>query len=78
METTNLQTVIGPDGKLRIEIACHLPPGPADVVVTVRPASSAGKVRWHDFYGVGRDVWTGEDAQDYVNRLRDEWHDEPA
>lgn len=26
--------------------------------------------------GLGQDVWTGLDAQEYVNRLRDEWHDQ--
>jgi hypothetical protein len=23
--------------------------------------------------GLGREIWAGEDAQHYVNRLRDEW-----
>ena len=29
-----------------------------------------------DFEGVGEEMWRGIDAQDYVNRLRDEW-DQP-
>jgi hypothetical protein len=78
METTNLQTVIGTDGKLRIEIPSRLPPGPAEVVVTVRTVGSARPLTWRDFYGLGRQLWAGEDAQEFVNRLRDEWHHEPA
>lgn len=26
-----------------------------------------------DLWGVGREIWRSIDAQDYVNRLRDEW-----
>jgi hypothetical protein len=26
-----------------------------------------------EFEGVGAEMWEGVDAQDYVNRLRDEW-----
>ncbi|MDX2141681.1 MAG: hypothetical protein SF123_26575 [Chloroflexota bacterium] len=29
-----------------------------------------------EFEGVGAEIWEGMDAQDYVNRLRDEW-DQP-
>jgi hypothetical protein len=25
-----------------------------------------------DFYGLGKGLWKGDDAQDYVNKLRDE------
>jgi hypothetical protein len=25
--------------------------------------------------GLGKEIWAGVDAQEYVNRLRDEWHD---
>jgi hypothetical protein len=78
METINMHTVIGPDGKVRIEVPCHLPPGPAEVVVVIGPAVSSRELMWRDFYGLGRDLWQDEDAQDYVNRLRDEWHNEPA
>jgi hypothetical protein len=31
-----------------------------------------------ELHGLGKDVWVGLDAQEYVNRLRDEWHDETA
>jgi hypothetical protein len=73
METVSLQTVIGTDGKLRIEVPCRSSPGPAEVVVVIRPAPPAGKeLQWRDFYGLGKEIWHNEDAQDYVNGLRDE------
>lgn len=28
-----------------------------------------------DLHGLGKESWAGVDAQDYVNRLRDEWSD---
>lgn len=27
---------------------------------------------WKNLYGLGKGVWKGEDAQDYVNRLRED------
>jgi len=27
---------------------------------------------WNDLYGMGKGIWGGEDAQDYVNRAREE------
>jgi len=26
-----------------------------------------------ELHGLGKDIWQGVDAQDYVNKLRDEW-----
>ena len=78
METINVNTLIGADGMVRIEVPCHSPPGPAQVVMLIRPEPSMAKLRWRDFYGLARDLWHDEDAQDYVNRLRDEWHHEPS
>ena len=37
MKTMTLQTEIGQDGMLRLEVPCGLPPGQADVVVIVQP-----------------------------------------
>jgi len=74
METIRLQTVIGPDGKLCVEVPPGFPPGPAEVLVVsrvLRPA--AAKLQWRDFYGLGKEIWGNQDAQEYVNRLRDEW-----
>jgi hypothetical protein len=37
LKTVMLQTEIGLDGKLRLEVPTDLPPGPAEVVVVVEP-----------------------------------------
>ena len=74
METLRTKTVIGPDGKVKIEVPSNLPPGPADVVLVVSPAAEApATAHWRDLRGLGSEIWEGEDAQEYVNRLRDEW-----
>lgn len=74
METVCLDAVNGPDGKVRLEVPCSLPPGPIKVVVVLGPAQeTAKKVHWRDLYGLGKEIWSGMDAQEYVNRLRDEW-----
>ena len=30
------------------------------------------ELNWKELYGLGRGLWKGEDAQDYVNSLRDD------
>jgi hypothetical protein len=37
MKTTTLQATIGPDGTIHLDIPSDLPPGPAEVEVTIRP-----------------------------------------
>ena len=74
METLRLTTVIGPDRKLRIEAPTHLDPGPAEVVVVVTSAPRPKRaVTWRDLAGLGKEIWRDEDAQEYVDRLRNEW-----
>ena len=29
-------------------------------------------LNWNDLYGTGKGIWEGDDAQDYVNRVREE------
>ncbi len=29
-------------------------------------------LNWNDLYGIGKGIWAGEDAQEYVNRTREE------
>jgi len=29
-------------------------------------------LNWNDLYGTGKGLWRGDDAQDYVNRAREE------
>ena len=74
METICLEAVNGPDNKVRLEVPCQLPPGPVQVVVVVASAPQPAKeVRWSDISGLGKEIWEGIDAQEYVNQLRDEW-----
>lgn len=74
METIQLTTEIGPDGTLRIVAPTHCGPGPAEVLVVVQPLSIPDvAVDWGDAYGLGKEIWGGIDAQEYVNRMRDEW-----
>lgn len=74
METLQLTATIGPDRVLRLEAPTHQPPGPAHVVVVIAPLADEKKTfRWRDLAGLGKDIWEGEDAQEYVDRLRDEW-----
>ncbi|MBF0567026.1 MAG: hypothetical protein HQK89_17510 [Nitrospirae bacterium] len=30
------------------------------------------EIDWNDLYGLGKGFWKGEDAQEYVNRLRED------
>jgi len=74
METLQLTATIGPDHILRLETPTHAPPGPATVVVVISPLGAAETTfRWRDLAGLGKEIWAGEDAQQYIDRLRDEW-----
>jgi hypothetical protein len=35
-------------------------------------AKSGTTLNWNDLYGSGKGIWRGDDAQDYVNRTREE------
>ena len=35
-------------------------------------AKSGMALNWNDLYGTGKGLWRGDDAQDYVNRAREE------
>lgn len=43
--------------------------------LTEQPADKQHNIM--EFRGVGKEMWAGIDAQDYVNRLRDEWDQRP-
>ena len=40
----------------------------------VRSVQTKSRVtlNWNDLYGTGKGIWGGDDAQDYVNRAREE------
>jgi len=73
METLQLKATIGADHILRLEAPTHEPPGPANVVVVISPLVEEKTFQWRDLAGLGKEIWEGEDAQRYVDRLRDEW-----
>lgn len=35
-------------------------------------AKSAMALNWNDLYGMGKGIWSGDDAQNYVNRARED------
>jgi hypothetical protein len=73
MTTLTVQSEVRSDGKLKIEVPCGLPPGPLEVVLTVRTQTdrAAGpQPRWGELLGLGREVWQGIDPQEYVRELR--------
>ncbi len=37
-----------------------------------QPLTSRQQLDWKPLYGLGKGLWEGEDAQDYVNRLRED------
>ncbi len=49
------------------------------IVDTLPDAAEESPQKLHnimEFLGVGAEMWEGIDAQEYVNRLRDEWDQE--
>jgi hypothetical protein len=67
MEPRRLTTVVGPGGRIRIDVPSSLPPGPVDVTVVVTAGERPAGLRWRDLYGLGQGIWAGEDAQVYVD-----------
>jgi hypothetical protein len=72
MQTLKLDTVIGPDGHLRLDVATQLPPGKAEVVIVASPAVNGHGPRYDFSDLAGRLQWQG-DAVAEQRRLRDEW-----
>jgi hypothetical protein len=74
METIRVVADVARDGSIHIDAQTTLQPGPAEVVVVVNPLLGDNEIiDWSDAYGVDKALWQGVDAQEYVNRLRDEW-----
>ena len=73
MKTMLGEAEITEERMLRIELPCDLPPGPVEVVVVVGPhleSGAAASRHWDELYGLGREVWQGVDARQYVADLR--------
>jgi hypothetical protein len=71
METFTTRVTLGEDGKLRLEVPCHLPPGAVDVVVVMAPLVK--QVDITEFRGLGKEIWEGVDVEAHINELRGEW-----
>ena len=73
MKTMAGEAEVTNERMLRVELPCDLPPGPVEVVVVVesQPDRSRAPTRnWDELYGLGREVWQGVDARQYVADLR--------
>lgn len=72
MQTVAVKSQIDPDGRLHLDIPVDLPAGPVEVVVVIQPerATEAHDIR--ELRGLGKEIWTGIDAQEYVDGLRGE------
>jgi len=73
VKTMTIQSEITREGTLKIEVPCDLPPGPVEVELTVRCPNGLPEQPmqdWDQLYGLGREVWAGVDARQYVQDLR--------
>jgi hypothetical protein len=73
--TVTMQSQIGTDGKLRLEMPCALPPGPVEVVLTVKAVNGAilpSGPPWDQLLGRDKDVWQGVDVECYLAELRED------
>lgn len=48
-----------------------------DTLPEAAPEQPKKRRKITEFRGVGAEMWQGIDAQEYVNRLRDEWDQHP-
>lgn len=48
-----------------------------DLTETPLDASTSPKPSIMYWYGLGKEIWDGVDAQEYVNKLRKEWDSRP-
>jgi hypothetical protein len=74
MELLTIHTQVTAEGTIKIEVPCDLPPGPVEVELRVRVTErpSGALPRWDELYGLGREVWEGVDAREYLRQLRED------
>jgi hypothetical protein len=48
-----------------------------DIDSKPQPESPQKRRSLREFRGLGKEIWDGIDAQEYVNKLRSEWDDRP-
>jgi len=68
----NLDKIDSQIMNLPVSEQIHLIERIAKRVRTVQ-AKSGLTLNWKDLYGTGKGIWEGDDAQDCVNRAREEW-----
>jgi len=69
--TDNLEKIESKIMSLPVSEQIHLIERIARRVRTVQTKSGI-TLNWNDLYGTGKGIWEGDDAQDYVNRAREE------
>ncbi len=74
MLTQTIQGVVSEDGMLRLEVPCDMPPGPVEVVLTIRPleAKDAPRFKWDSLYGLGKEIWEGVHVEEYIREMRED------
>ncbi len=40
--------------------------------IRAKKISEKGSLDWNDLYGLGKDIWGDEDAQEYLNSIRED------
>ena len=73
MHTISGKAQIDTQGNLHADLPAGLPPGEVDVVVLVQPGNGEKTHDIRELRGLGKEIWQGQDAQEYVDRLREEW-----
>lgn len=71
MDIYERRVIVGEDKKIRLEIVTDFAPGPVDVAVIMVPFPAEKAVKFQDYVGLGKEIWEGVDAQEYVNTLRE-------
>jgi hypothetical protein len=71
MRTANLEKIESQIMSLPVSEQIHLIERIARRVRSVQTKSGI-TMNWNDLYGMGKGIWRGDDAQDYVNRARKE------
>jgi len=69
--TNNLEKIESQIMSLPVSEQIHLIERIARRVRSVQTKSGI-TLNWNDLYGTGKGIWRGDDAQDYVNRAREE------
>jgi hypothetical protein len=69
--TNNLEKIESQIMNLPVSEQIHLIERIARRVRSVQKKSGIA-LNWNDLYGTGKGIWGGNDAQDYVNRAREE------